>query len=89
MNDPLNITLAVIAGLAVIGLIIHILIASSRREKLIRYYEDQRHERIEKELQEARDQWERDNEKMRNELNQLLEKRKETFRPRKDKKDKI
>lgn len=89
MNDITTITLSVIAGLAILALIVHILIASFRREKLIRYYEDQKNERFEKELQEAREQWERDNQRMKDEFNQLLEKQIEPFRNLKDKIDKI
>ena len=83
--SPLVITLIIIAALAVLGLIVHILISSRRRENLIRYYEDQKNERFEKELQEARDQWEADNKKMKDEFNQLLEKRFEPFKNLKDK----
>lgn len=75
----------IIAALAVIGLITHILIASHRRETLIRYYEDQKNDRFEKELQEAREQWEADNKKMKEEFSQLLEKQMEPFKNLKDK----
>lgn len=89
MTDITTITLTIIAGLAILGLIAHIFIAASRREKLIRYYEDQKNERFEKELQEAREQWDRDSEKMKEEFNQLLDKQLEPFRNLKDKIDKI
>lgn len=67
----LTIILSVIATLAVLLLIVHTFFAAWRREKLIRYYEDQQKERMEKELQEAREQWERDSEQMREEFSQL------------------
>ena len=63
--------LIIITALAVLGLIVHTFFAAWRREKLIRYYEDRQNERMEKELQEAREQWERDSEQMREEFNQL------------------
>ena len=80
-----TIILIIVAGLAVLGLITHILISSHRREKLIHYYEDQKNDRFEKELQEARDQWEADNRKMKEEFNQILEKQMEPFKNLKDK----
>lgn len=82
---PLTITLIIVATLAILGLIAHILVSTHRRENLIRYYEDQKNDRFEKELQEARDQWEADNRKMKEEFNQLLEKRIEPFKNLKEK----
>ena len=82
--SPLTIVLIIITGLAVVGLIVHILISNHRRENLIRYYEDQKNDRFEKELQEARDQWEADNRRMKEEFNQIIEKQLEPLKNLKD-----
>ena len=85
----LTIILIVIATLAVLMLVVHTFYAAWRREKLIRYYEDRQNERLERELQEAREQWDRDSELMREELNQLKEKNLEYFKNFKDIIDKV
>ena len=79
------VALILVASFSILGLIAHIIVSSIRRENLIRYYEDQKNERLEKELQEAREQWDADNCKMKEEFNQLMEKQLEPFKNLKDK----
>jgi len=78
--------LVILATLFFLTLIAHTFYAARRREKLIRYYEERQTERLEHELQEAREQWERDSEMMREEFNQLKQ---EHFKSIKDIIDKV
>ena len=74
-------------GSAVAGLLVHVFLSSHKREELIRYYESQKNERFEQELQEAKDKWEQDNLRMKEEFNQIIEKQLEPFKNLKDKLD--
>ena len=83
----LTIIFIITTALAVAGLLVHVFLSSHKREELIRYYESQKNERFEPELQEAKDKWEQDNLRMKEEFNQIIEKQLEPFKNLKDKLD--
>ena len=83
----ITLVLSITTGIALTGLIIHIFVAHHQRENLIRYYENQRNEHLQQELEEAKQQWNRDNARMKEELGQLIEKQIEPLKNLKDKFD--
>ena len=83
----LTIIFIITTALAFAGLLLHVFFASHKREELIRFYESQKNERLEQELQEAKEQWEKDNLRMKEEFNQIIEKKLEPIKNLKDKLD--
>lgn len=85
--STITIVLSITTGVAFACFIVHIFVAHRQRENLIRYYENQRNERLQQELEDAKQQWNRDNARMKEELGQLIEKQIEPFKNLKDKFD--
>ena len=83
----LTIIFIITTALAFAALLLHVFFASHKREELIRYYESQKNERFEQELQEAKDKWEKDNLRMKEEFNQIIEKQLEPLKNLKEKID--
>lgn len=83
----LTIIFIITTALCLVALLLHVFFASHKREELIRYYESQKNERFEQELQEAKVQWQKDNLRMKEEFNQIIEKKLEPIKNLKDKLD--
>ncbi len=83
----LTIIFIITTALSLVALLLHVFFASHKREELIRYYESQKNERFEQELQEAKVQWQKDNLRMKEEFNQIIEKKLEPIKNLKDKID--
>lgn len=83
----LTIIFIITTALSLVCLLLHVFFASHKREELIRYYENQKNERFEQELQEAKMQWQKDNLRMKEEFNQIIEKKLEPIKNLKDKID--